>query len=271
MLGCLVHRSVPCAAAVLAAALVLGREARPDFAEIQARGTLRVLASSDEDPAWFAMSAGPTPGFERELLEGFARLHRLTLEIVPVSRWDTVISDLVKGRGDVIAGINDTEARRRQIQFTGEIVPSRHLVVTRKPSRVIRSAEELKAERVGIIPGTTWAEAVAAAGVPAGQAKSYADLAACLEALRSGAITATVTDIADFLLARRKDPDLQDGVTLGGALSGAWAVRKTDPELKRQLDDYLQNLKRTASWGRLVVQYFGEDALRMLGRSHDTP
>ncbi len=31
---------------------------------------------------------------------------------------------------------------------------------------------------------------------------------------------------------------------------------------------YLVNLKRTPTWGRLVIEYFGDDALRILGRAH---
>ena len=62
-------------------ALVLGdaRGGGADFAEIRTRGMLRVLVSADENPAWFSVSPGPAPGFEREVLEGFARLHKLEL------------------------------------------------------------------------------------------------------------------------------------------------------------------------------------------------
>lgn len=243
--------------------------AQADFAEIKARGVLRVLVSADENPAWFSLGSGGPPGFERELFESFARLHKLKIEAVAVERWEQAIPDLVQGKGDVIAGINDTEARRRLIDFTAALVPSQHLVVTRKPSRVIRSLEELRAERVAVIPGTTWAEAVAEAGVPKDQVKGFKDVDACLEALRSGRVSAVVMDVADFLLQRRLDAALQDGIALGSSLGSAWGVRKEDPELRRQLDSYLQNLKRTPTWSRIVVQYFGDDALRILGRTRD--
>jgi len=74
-------------------------------------------------------------------------------------------------------------------------------------------------------------------------------------------------DVVDFLLQRRDDPDLQDGIELGAAVSSAWGVRKSDPELRGELNSYLGNLKKTATWGRLAVEYFGKDALRVLGRS----
>ncbi|HET7295131.1 MAG TPA: transporter substrate-binding domain-containing protein [Vicinamibacteria bacterium] len=262
---------LPRAAPALALPLLLGHAsaAGADHAEIKARGVLRVLVSADENPAWFALRPEGPPGFEREVFEGFARLHKLKLEAVAVERWDQAIPDLVQGKGDVIAGINDTEERRQLIDFTAALVPSQHLVVTRKPAQPIRSLEELRARRIAVVPGTTWAQAVAAASVPKEQVTGFADVDDCLEALRSGRVGAAVMDVADFLLQRRADPALQDGVALGSSLRSAWGVRKTDPELRRQLDAYLVNLKLTPTWSRIVVQYFGNDALRILGRARD--
>ena len=63
------------------------RAAAGDLAQIMARGSVRVLAGADEDPAWFSIRKSESPGFEREVLEGFARLHKLRFEAVPVARW----------------------------------------------------------------------------------------------------------------------------------------------------------------------------------------
>jgi ABC-type amino acid transport substrate-binding protein len=93
-----------------------------------------------------------------------------------------------------------------------------------------------------------------------------ADVPAAVEALRAGRATATVTDVLDFLLQRRRDRDLQAGMTLGEVLSSAWAVRKTDIQLRRALDAYLSALRSSPNWSRLLVKYFGEDAPAVLGR-----
>ena len=44
-------------------------------------------------------------------------------------------------------------------------------------------------------------------------------------------------------------------------------VRKSDVELRRELDAYLDNLRSGPSWNRLIVVYFGEKALSALGRA----
>lgn len=240
-----------------------------DLPEIKQRGVLRVLVPADENPAWFALAAAEQPGFERELLEGFARLQGLKLEIHAVERWEEAIPDLIKSRGDLIAGMNATEDRRRKIAFSAELVPSQHLVVTLKPRPVVATVAQLRAEKVAVTPGTTWSEAVAKAGVPPARIEPCPDLQACLESLRAERATATVMDVADLLLESRGEPRLQGGVRLGVPLSSAWGLRKGDTVLLRELDAYLLRLKASAKWSQVLVKYFGDDARRLLGRTKD--
>ena len=52
-----------------------------------------------------------------------------------------------------------------------------------------------------------------------------------------------------------------------GAL--AWAVRKEDTALLAALDDFVAGTRRTPTWGRLVVKYFGEEAPEILKRARE--
>jgi ABC-type amino acid transport substrate-binding protein len=230
------------------------------------RGVVRALVAADETPEMFALVDGPRPGFEREILEGFARLQKVKLEVVPVQGFDNIIPALLKGDGDVICGILDTEARRRQVAFTVEILPSRLVAVTRRP-RTIATLRELAAERVGVVTGTAWGEAAVAAGVPASRIDSFPDMKGMLDALRGGKVAASVMSLSDFVLLRGREPDLVPGPFLGEIKTAAWAVRKDDGVLLHALDEYVDNLRRTPSWGRLAVTYFGDDALSLLGRA----
>jgi hypothetical protein len=47
----------------------------------------------------------------------------------------------------------------------------------------------------------------------------------------------------------------------------AWAVRKQDGVLREELDAYLGNVRRGPSWSRLIIKYFGDQALSVLGRT----
>jgi ABC-type amino acid transport substrate-binding protein len=255
-------------AAVLAglASVVHARSPADDFADLKSRGAIRVLAATDENPEWFSVRSSERPGFERDVLEGFARLHKLRFEVVGVEHWDEAIPMLVQKKGDVLAGVNDTQARRKVIDFTAELLPARHVAITRKPRPPVANVAQLKTLSVAVVADTTWAEAVARAGVGPSQVVTVADVPDALAALKTGRSTAAVVDILDFLLARRKDPELELGVSLGAALSSAWGVRKGDVVLRHALDSYLAELRRSAGWSRLLVKYFGDDAPAALGR-----
>jgi membrane-bound lytic murein transglycosylase F len=96
--------------------------AAADLAEVKQRGVLRMdVRGTDE---FFPPKGGDRPGFDREVLDGFASLHRVRLEPVTVSSWDGLIPALLQGRGDVIAGrFTVTEARQKQVAFTSEVFP----------------------------------------------------------------------------------------------------------------------------------------------------
>ncbi len=248
-------------------ALVAAPIGAADLEEIQKRGTLRALAVVSDDETFFvAQKPGLPPGFDVEVLEGFGRLHQLKVEVVPVGGWDGLIPALLKGRGDVVAGgFTDTESRRKQIAFSAEVFPTRTVVMNRKPRPVIKTPEELRSEKVGTIKGTFMVEDLAAAGVTS--VDDGIASGSLPEALKTGRITAAVDGLEAALVARSKDNELQLGVFLGKPSSLAFGVRKEDAALLRQLNEYIGNLRRTPTWSRLVVKYFGEAAPEILRKA----
>lgn len=243
----------------LACLVVAGLLAVPasgaDLSEIRAAGRLRVVAGSQ----------GPS-AFERDLLEGFARLQGLKVEIVAVKSRDEQIPALLRAEADLALGLVDTERLRKQIALTGEVLPARQVVVTARPHETVSSIDELRAERVGVVRGSVWAQAALEAGVPPDQVEPYADIEPTLAALHSGEVTATVVALCDYALAARVNPNLEAGLILGSPGRMAWGLRKADVHLQAALDEYLTNVRRTPTWSRLVVEHFGERALAVLGK-----
>jgi ABC-type amino acid transport substrate-binding protein len=258
--------------ALTVAALTLGMSAAAaaaDLATITARGTLRVLVNPDlHRPEFFSLRPGAPPGFDQELLQGFAALHRLKLEPVKVDGWDALIPALLAGRGDLIAGrFTATAHRREQIAFTSEVFPYRMVVLTRKPKPRITTLEQLRAARVGTTRGSNMAEALKAAGVPDANIDDGIPTGGYPEALRTGRVTAAVWGAESAIASQREDPSLELGMFLGPPGSLAWGVRREDVELLRVLDEYVDNTRRSATWSRLVVKYFGDAAPEILRKA----
>lgn len=244
--------------------LLLPSIASADLPEVKKRGSLRVLVVlSDEEFFFFAVKPGIPPGFDHEVLKGFADLHRLKVEVVPVPGWDSLIPWLLKGKGDVIAGgFTATPARQKQIDFTSEVFPTRNVVVTLRPHRVVRTVAELREEKVGTIKGTTMAEDLAAAAVP--NVDESLQAGEFPRALKEKRITAAVDGVEAALRAKLSDPGLQLGLFLGPPQSLAYGVRKEDTELLKALNNYVVNLRKTPTWSRLAVKYFGDAAPEIL-------
>ena len=252
---------------MIALAWTTGGEAT-DALGLRVPGVIRVLVSADEMPDVFSFAAqAPKPGFERELVEGFAKVRKLEVRIVPVKNFDQIIPMLVKGEGDLIVGIVDTAARRQKIAFTSETYPVRHLAVTRQPQAKVTTLADLRGMKVAVIPGTTWADMAAEAGVPAANQVSCTDTNDVLDALKKGRAQATVMAVFDFALAQKYDPALEAGPFMGVPGVAAWGVRREDDALRRAIDDYLQTLTMSPAKSTLLVKYFSEGALELLRRA----
>lgn len=250
------------------AATVPAALAHADWAEVQKRGSLRVLVMLDtRRPEFFSLKSA-APGFDHEVLQGFASLHRITLDVRPVEAWDALIPALNEGKGDLIAGrFTMTESRTKILSFTSEVFPTRNVVINRRPRKPIATLEELRAEKVGTIKGTSMAEAIVAAGVPPSNVDDALPPGSFGEALKSGRVTAAVWGVESAIALQREDPDIQLGVFLGPPRSLAYALPKADVELLRLLNGYIDNLRKTQTWSRLVVKYFGEVAPEILKKA----
>jgi membrane-bound lytic murein transglycosylase F len=245
------------------AGLALGQ----DLPELKKGGRLRVLAVLvDEGPQFITAKKTGAPGFDHEILQGFARLHALSLEVVPIRAWDALAPALVDGKGDVVAGgFTDTTARRAVIDFTVEVFPTRTAILTRKPLPAVATIEQLRGLKVGTIKGTSMADDLAASGIR--QVDESIPPGGVPGALRSGKVQAGADGVEAALMAARADPELQIGLFLGKPGSLAYGVRKSSPQLLAALNEYLGNLRRTPTWNRLVVEYFGAAAPDILKRA----
>lgn len=243
--------------------------ARADWDQVAARGTLRVLAVPvPGETEFFDLRPGQAPGFEHELLQSFARQNKLRLELVAAEGWDRLVPELLAGRADVIAGrFTDTPARRAAIVFGVPVFPTRAVVVTRKPAPIVSTVEQLRRLKLGLVGGTSLAELVRAAGVPAAQVDTAIPSGGAFAALKDGRIEAAVEEVSGAILASKADPALQLGLFLGPPGAYAWGLRKEDAELRRRLNEYLDVARRTPTWSRLVVKYFGESALDVLKKA----
>lgn len=261
--------------AALLAVVTAGVAGAEDLPAIKQRGTLRVLAVLEERaPEFVSLKPGREPGFDRDVLEAFGRTHGVKVEIVLVPGWDQLIPWLQQGRGDMIAGrVSNTAERRKVVDFTDEVFPTRIVALTRKPTPPPTSLADLMAHaKIKTIRGTSMVEALGAAGVPQSRIDvSPMDGATIAEGLANGTVTAAAWSLEASILAHRRDPDVQLGIFLSPPESLAYGVpRGAAPVLLAALNDHVRVLKQSGTWNRLAVKYFGDAAPQILKRARET-
>ena len=256
---------------LLGLTLVASAASAADLKELQAAGSLRVLAVIDErEPEFLAVKGGVPTGFDLEVLAAFAKGQRLELKVVPIGAWEALVPALLEQKGDLIAGrFTASPERRKRVGFTEEVFPTRTVLVTRRPHAPVTSLSGLAAEKVGTIRGTSMVETLTSAGVAMARVDLSLVSGSLSESLRSGKVTVAVWSIEGAMLAQRRDPELELGAFVGSAESLAYAVRPDDVALRNALNDHLHTIRRTGNWNRLVVKYFGAAAPNILKKARE--
>jgi len=172
-----------------------------EFAEVKQRGTLRVVVSSTTDPDFYTLTPDARPGLLREVLEGFAKLHKIGIE-ARVTAARQRAAELLAGRCDVVALTSNARDAPR-MAFSDEVFPKRYVIVTRKPRSAVGSAEELRKETFGLSSSSNRAAALTALGVPFTRTATDAE---SLARIRAGSSTATIVSMENALAARDEDP-----------------------------------------------------------------
>lgn len=259
---------------LLAATALLPRRASAgDLAEIKKRGVLKVVVvRQTPTPEFFSDDPAQDPGFDREVLEAFARAHGVKVEWVVQSSWDALVPAVLEGRGDMIAGrVSHTPARAKVLDFTREVFPTRDVVFSYKPAPSVTTREQLLAlPRIATLKGSSMVESLREAGVPEAKIVFPAPPESMPARVRSGEFAAGAWVLEAAMVWQRRQPELQIGMFLGQPQSLAYGVPRGTPQLLAALDDHIRLVRQSGTWNRLVVKYFGADAPEILKKARTT-
>ncbi|WP_295535988.1 transporter substrate-binding domain-containing protein [uncultured Thioclava sp.] len=229
-----------------AAALILS-------AGVAAAETVRMGTEGAYPPYNFIDDNGQVAGFERELGDKLCEMEGLTCTWV-TNDWDSIIPNLLSGNYDTImAGMSITDERKKSIDFTQAYYPpaaSAYLSMT--------PDVDLKGGVVAAQTGTIQAAHVAETGATLAE---YATLDDTIAAVKNGEADAVFADKdalkpfagTDGFQFVGKDVALGDGIGIG--------LRKSDTALKDKFNDGITKMKADGSLNKLLVKYFGADAL----------
>ena len=242
-----------------------------DLDSMIGRRVIRVLVTPTRTQYW--IDRGRQSGAEYELVRAFEgwlnekyqpRRHiNIYLAFIPTSR-DTLIPDLLAGRGDIAAGIlTFTPDRLARVDGAGPFFRGvKELVVTGPESPAVSTLEDLAGQTVVVRRSSSyWSHLEQRNARFASEGKppmllepAPEDLADddLLEMVNAGLVGITVVDRYAALLWARILPNLRvhEDVAVNEGGDVGWLVRKDSPKLKQEIDAFAKEHGQGTSIGQ---------------------
>lgn len=235
-----------------------------DLPSLEGKGPLRFLTSDDYPPFHFKGPEDRLIGFNVELARHLCGIlqHACHLQSRP---WSSLVDRLLKGEGDVIvASLRLTPAHQAQMEMTAPYYRTPARFVVRQESRVQElSSDTLKAWIVGVQSQTAH-EAYMKDFFPEVKLKTYENLTALYQALKTGEVEIIFADGLTSALWMAS-PDSQNCCQFKGGFFGesfyfgegaSLGVRKGETSLRQALDYALKKISEKGLYTELYLKYF---------------
>jgi membrane-bound lytic murein transglycosylase MltF len=259
---------------------VLMRPFIGDWDAIKARGVLRALVVYSK--TFYFVDRGSQRGATYELLKAFEddinkKLHskaiKFNVVFVPVSR-EQLVPWLLDGRGDIAAAnLTITPDREKLVDFSDPFTTDvTEVVVTGPGSPRISSVDDLSGKTIHVRKSSSYSEHLAGLNqrfasegkaqmklVPASEELEDEDL---LEMVNAGLIPIIVVDRfkARFWQQIFTKVSFEPPVAISSGDSIGWMLRKSSPQLKALVNDFVRTHKRGTEFGNILAQRYFKNA-----------
>lgn len=191
---------------------------------------------------------------------------KVRIVFIPVTR-DNLFKALNEGKGDIAAAnLTITSSRQEQVAFTTPLYSDvKELLVSGPSSPDVKNLEQLSGKTVFVRRSSSYYESLqtlnarfAKASLPpvilqkAPEALEDEDL---LEMLNAGLIPLIVVDRHKALFWKQVFPNIQvhENIVLRDGGSIAWAVRKDNPQLLAELNNFVKHNRQGSTLGNTIL------------------
>ncbi|MDN6967369.1 transporter substrate-binding domain-containing protein [Oenococcus sp. UCMA 17063] len=228
--------------------------------ELIKKGTLTVGLEGTYAPYSYRKNNKLT-GFEVDLARDIAKKSNLKVKFIP-TKWDSLIAGLGSKKFDVVLNdITITSQRKKQFLFSIPYIYSRSVLITRSNDKKIKSISDIKGKTFAEATGTnneTTAKKFGAKIVPSGEFDT--SLSLIREKRVEGTINARE---AWFAYKKQKTTNgLKYQVIPNKKVAAAKIavlINKSSPQLQKQINKALKEIKKNGTLTKLSKKYFGSD------------
>ena len=218
-----------------------------------AQDVLRVATDATFPPFEYTEN-GKRTGFDVELIEAIAKVLHRQVEWTDID-FKGLVPGLVANRFDVAASaIYKTDERRKVVDFTDTYYPGGLVIMTKKGDEKIKGPDDLKGKKVSVQVGTKSVNFLKD-NFPTVERVEVEKNQEMFQLVEIGRADAAVTGKPAAKLYARTRGTLQVVDQPLTVEEYGFAMRKDEPELIKQFNQALKQLKADGTYDQLVNKY----------------
>lgn len=198
-------------------------------------------------------------GFDVDLSEALAKQMGYKMEFKSMG-FDALIPALRSGDIDMIAaGLDPTEERKKVVNFSDIYFETDgYALIVNKNNPNIKTFDDLQGKKIAAQIGTVPADIAKA--IPNTTTKEVDSNSQLFMELTAGTVDAIILDsaVARYYLKQGADKDLQFVDHTKEVRGSALAVSKDNPELLKQVNAALAELRKNGEYDKIYKKWFGE-------------
>ena len=218
-----------------------------DLASIKQHGYLRILSPSHSHTTHLPRQGLPK-NHEHELLEKFAESIGVKLGYVAIDRYQDLIPNLLKGKGDLIAAnFTITSKRKELIKFSVPITITKEQIVTRHDDTELKKLKDLNGRTIAVHRSLTFWETASSLQqqypkLQLKEAPEHLDIEGMLDGVAQNTFDLTLADSNFVEAVRSYRSDLRPALTVTGDQPIAWGVRPESSGLLTAINTFLNKV-----------------------------
>jgi len=245
-----------------------------DLAQIKEKGVLTMLTENTSTSYYIFREN--EQGYEYELLKRFSEHIGVQLKVKVISDTKKFFRYLNDGEGDIIAcNYSVTRSRRKIHDFSIPYLKSKQVLVQQKPNgweemtpdeinkQLISDPLMLKNRTVYVRNNSSYYQRIVNLQQEIGDTIYVKEIEGdpapedYVLAVANGSIPLTVVDENIAKVVSKGNSNLDISTVISFTQSIAFGIRKTSPQLKAALDNWLKNFLKSKEYAELAKRYFG--------------
>ncbi len=223
-----------------------------DWAAIKSTGILRIIIPYSDQFNHFLPRKPVSYNNELETITRFAKNNSLEPIFVSIKKQANMLALLEQGYGDiVVANLTLSTHKKQQINYTLPIDHSKQQLVVAQSNNEIFNIKQLEGLKIGAPTNTLFWNTLTSIKKSSQQSFDIIKLNEFLlpddlfKQVLSGELDAVVVDSNSMALFKEYRHDIKAVLDISNTRSIAWAVRENNPNLLKQLNDYIKTEKLT--------------------------